>query len=67
MNVLVARKLKTLEIENVRLERVLSDAMLDNVVLKEMLKKMLTTLQQKRDVALRALQVTRFSSAAPAD
>lgn len=34
-----ARKLKTLESENARLKRLLADAMLDNVVLKDLLGK----------------------------
>ena len=34
-----ARKLKTLETENARLKRLLADAMLDNVVLKDLLGK----------------------------
>lgn len=34
-----ARKLKTLETENSRLKRMLADAMLDNVVLKDLLGK----------------------------
>jgi putative transposase len=34
-----ARKLKTLEAENARLKRLLADAMLDNVVLKDLLGK----------------------------
>ena len=34
-----ARKLKTLEAENGRLKRLLADAMLDNVVLKDLLGK----------------------------
>jgi len=34
-----ARKLKTLETENGRLKRMLADAMLDNVVLKDLLGK----------------------------
>ena len=34
-----ARKLKNLETENTRLKRLLADAMLDNVVLKDLLGK----------------------------
>lgn len=34
-----AKKLKTLETENARLKRLLADAMLDNVVLKDLLGK----------------------------
>ena len=34
-----ARKLKLLEIENGRLKRMLADAMLDNTVLKDLLRK----------------------------
>lgn len=34
-----ARKLKTLETENARLKKLLADAMLDNVVLKDLLGK----------------------------
>jgi putative transposase len=39
MDVSDARKLKTLETENARLKRLLADAMLDNVVLKDLLGK----------------------------
>lgn len=39
MDVSDARKLKTLEIENARLKRLLADSMLDNVVLKDLLGK----------------------------
>jgi putative transposase len=39
MDVSDARKLKTLESENARLKRLLADAMLDNVVLKDLLGK----------------------------
>lgn len=39
MNVSDARKLKTLETENARLKKLLADAMLDNVVLKDLLGK----------------------------
>ena len=39
MDVSEARKLKTLETENARLKRLLADAMLDNVVLKDLLGK----------------------------
>ena len=39
MNVSDARKLRTLETENARLKRLLADAMLDNVVLKDLLGK----------------------------
>ena len=39
MGVSDARKLKTLEIENARLKRLLADTMLDNVVLKDLLGK----------------------------
>jgi putative transposase len=39
MDVSDARKLKTLETENSRLKRLLADAMLDNVVLKDLLGK----------------------------
>jgi len=39
MDVSDARKLKTLESENARLKRLLVDAMLDNVVLKDLLGK----------------------------
>ena len=39
MDVSEARKLKTLETENGRLKRLLADAMLDNVVLKDLLGK----------------------------
>jgi len=39
MDVSDARKLKALETENARLKRLLADAMLDNVVLKDLLGK----------------------------
>ena len=39
MDVSDARKLKTLETENTRLKKLLADAMLDNVVLKDLLGK----------------------------
>lgn len=39
MNITDARKLKLLETENSRLKRMLADAMLDNVVLKDLLGK----------------------------
>ena len=39
MDVSDARKLKALETENVRLKKLLADAMLDNVVLKDLLGK----------------------------
>ncbi len=39
MEVSDARKLKALETENVRLKKLLADAMLDNVVLKDLLGK----------------------------
>ena len=39
LDVTDARKLKTLESENARLKRLLADAMLDNVVLKDLLGK----------------------------
>lgn len=39
LDVTDARKLKTLEIENARLKRMLADAMLDNTVLKDLLGK----------------------------
>lgn len=39
MDVSDARKLKTLESENVRLKKLLADAMLDNAVLKDLLGK----------------------------
>jgi putative transposase len=39
MDISDARKLKTLESENARLKRLLADAMLDNVVLKDLLGK----------------------------
>lgn len=39
MDVSEARRLKTLEDENTRLKRMLADAMLDNVALKELLGK----------------------------
>ena len=39
MDISDARKLKTLETENARLKKLLADAMLDNVVLKDLLGK----------------------------
>ncbi len=39
MDITDARKLKTLETENGRLKRMLADAMLDNIVLKDLLGK----------------------------
>ena len=39
MEVSEARRLKTLEDENAKLKRLLADAMLDNVVLKDLLGK----------------------------
>ena len=39
MDVSVARRLKTLEDENAKLKRLLADAMLDNVALKDLLGK----------------------------
>ena len=40
LDVLDARRLKTLESENAKLKRLLADAMLDNVVLKDLLGKL---------------------------
>jgi putative transposase len=39
MDVSDARKLKTLEIENARLKKLLADSMLDNSILKDLLGK----------------------------
>lgn len=39
MDITDARKLKLLEIENSRLKRILADAILDNSVLKDLLRK----------------------------
>ncbi|MCH2456734.1 MULTISPECIES: IS3 family transposase [Henriciella] len=55
MDVSDARRLKTLEGENAKLKRLLADAMLDNVVLKDLLGKLLTTPQLKRVAALGAM------------
>ncbi|WP_323042958.1 IS3 family transposase [Gemmobacter sp.] len=51
-----AKRLKQLEDENAKLKRLLADAMLDNVVLKDLLGKPLTTPMQRREAVLRALK-----------
>ncbi|WP_166956732.1 IS3 family transposase [Pseudochelatococcus lubricantis] len=51
-----AKRLKQLEDENAKLKRLLADAMLDNVVLKDPLGKALRTPVQRRDAVLRALR-----------
>ncbi|WP_104494432.1 IS3-like element ISPfe1 family transposase [Paracoccus denitrificans] len=51
-----AKRLKQLEDENAKLKRLLADAMLDNVVLKDPLGKALTTPVQRRDAVLRAMK-----------
>ncbi|WP_156894287.1 IS3 family transposase [Rhodobacter xanthinilyticus] len=51
-----AKRLKQLEDENAKLKRLLADAMLDNVVLKDPLGKALTTPVQRRDAVLRAMR-----------
>ncbi|MGR3436474.1 MAG: IS3 family transposase [Shimia sp.] len=51
-----ARRLKALEDENAKLKRLLADTMLDNVVLKDLLGKPLTTPKERRDAALRAMK-----------
>lgn len=53
MDVSEAARLKALEDENAKLKRLLADTMLDNVVLKDLLGKELTTLTKRRDAALR--------------
>ncbi|WP_156894304.1 IS3 family transposase [Rhodobacter xanthinilyticus] len=51
-----AKRLKQLEDENAKLKRLLADAMLDNVVLKDPLGKALTTPVQRREAVLRAMR-----------
>ncbi|WP_155734773.1 IS3 family transposase [Rhodovulum sulfidophilum] len=51
-----AKRLKQLEDENAKLKRLLADAMLDNVVLKDLLGKPLTTPMARRDAVLRAMK-----------
>ncbi|WP_323042477.1 IS3 family transposase [Gemmobacter sp.] len=51
-----AKRLKQLEDENAKLKRLLADTMLDNVVLKDLLGKPLTTPMQRREAVLRALK-----------
>ncbi|MCB1356445.1 MAG: IS3 family transposase [Maritimibacter sp.] len=56
MEVSDAAKLKALEDENAKLKRLLADAMLDNVVLKDLLGKKLTTPTERRAAVLRAMR-----------
>ncbi|MEO1308035.1 MAG: IS3 family transposase [Pseudomonadota bacterium] len=56
MEVSDAAKLKALEDENAKLKRLLADQMLDNVVLKDLPGKELTTPNERRDAALRAMR-----------
>ncbi|MFI0397048.1 IS3 family transposase [Paracoccus jiaweipingae] len=51
-----AARLKALEEENAKLKRLLADTMLDNVVLKDLPGKELTTLIKRRDAALRVMR-----------
>ncbi|MBZ4024151.1 IS3 family transposase [Rhodobacter sp. TJ_12] len=51
-----ANRLKQLEAENAKLKRLVADVMLDNVVLKDLPGKALTTPMQRRDAVLRALK-----------
>lgn len=51
-----AKRLRQLEDENAKLKRLLADAMLDNVVLKDLLGKTLTTPMARRDAVLRAMR-----------
>ncbi|MBU2998916.1 IS3 family transposase [Roseovarius nubinhibens] len=56
MEVSEAARLKALEDENTKLKRLLADTMLDNVVLKDLFGKELTTLTKRREAALRAMR-----------
>ncbi|WP_378946783.1 IS3 family transposase [Paracoccus sp. R86501] len=56
MEVSEAARLKSLEDENAKLKRLLADIMLDNVVLKDLPGKELTTLIKRRDAALRVIR-----------
>ncbi|MFG6664763.1 IS3 family transposase [Sulfitobacter sp. 916] len=56
MDVSEAARLKSLEDENAKLKRLLADTMLDNVVLKDLPGKELTTLSKRREAALRAMR-----------
>ncbi|WP_152563476.1 IS3 family transposase [Palleronia rufa] len=51
-----AKRLKQLEEENAKLKRLVADVMLDNVVLKDLFGKALTTPMQRRDAVLRAMK-----------
>ncbi|MCE8456946.1 IS3 family transposase, partial [Rhodovulum sulfidophilum] len=51
-----AKRLKQLEDENAKLKRLLADAMLDNVVLKDLPGKAMTTPMQRRDAVRRAMK-----------
>ncbi|MCG7495009.1 IS3 family transposase [Thalassobius sp. Cn5-15] len=56
MEVSDVAKLKAMEDENARLKRLLADTMLDNAVLKELFGKELTTPNERREAALRAMR-----------
>ncbi|MEO3480875.1 MULTISPECIES: IS3 family transposase [unclassified Phaeobacter] len=56
MEVSEAARLKALEDENAKLKRLLADTMLDNVVLKDLLGKKLTTPKERREAALNAMR-----------
>ncbi|MEO1346993.1 MAG: IS3 family transposase [Pseudomonadota bacterium] len=56
MEVSDVAKLKALEDENAKLKRLLADQMLDNVVLKDLPGKELTTSTERRNAALRAMR-----------
>ncbi len=56
MEVSEAARLKALEDENAKLKRLLADTMLDNVVLKDLSGKELTTLTRRREAALKAMR-----------
>ncbi|MEI6801206.1 MAG: IS3 family transposase [Pseudomonadota bacterium] len=51
-----AKRLKQLEDENAKLKRLVADVMLDNVVLKDLPGKALTTPAERRDAVLRAMK-----------
>lgn len=51
LDVSEARRLKTLEVENTKLKRILADAMLDNVALKDLLGKKVVTPAARREAA----------------
>ncbi|MEP6182208.1 MAG: IS3 family transposase [Roseobacter sp.] len=56
MEVSDAAKLRAVTDENAKLKRLLADTMLDNVVLKDLLGKELTTSNERREAALRAMR-----------